>query len=137
VIRVSGLLSSSTAQSRSALEKQGISYKQGRLSVKTDRAAPTHEEYIQKTQRSWEEGAKMLAANADAFAFGKREDGARGASGSGMISPGVQGQSSATPYVHFLTRVIRVAGDGLAEHGGSAGCKTAGGGLGIMTAVGQ
>lgn len=89
VIRVTGLLSSSTASSRSALEKQGITYKEGKLRVKTDRPPPSRDEYIQKTQRAFEEGARKMAARADAFAFGKSSD-------EGRSSP-AQGQSSAVP----------------------------------------
>ena len=95
---MTGLLSSSTASSRSALEKQGITYNQGRLSVKTDQAPQSREEYIQETQRRFEKGARKMAAHADAFVFGKSS--ANGPSeqvGSGTSSPVLQGQSSATP----------------------------------------
>ncbi|KAK1927187.1 hypothetical protein DB88DRAFT_477090 [Papiliotrema laurentii] len=69
-VKLSGSLSKSTSATRSNLSSRGVTYQDGRLSVKTDRAAPSREEYIAKTQRAFEKGAKTLSANPGAFRTG-------------------------------------------------------------------
>jgi hypothetical protein len=69
-----------------------LNYKDGRLSVKTDRAAPTREEYLASTQRAFEKGGQVFKSNPDAFKMG------------GVSA--VEGKSSgieSTPYVFFST----------------------------------
>lgn len=69
-VKVSGALSSSTSQTRNSLQKQGVTYQDGKLSVKTDRAAPSRQEYIASTQRAFEKGAKTMSQHPEAFRMG-------------------------------------------------------------------
>jgi len=43
------------------------------LSVKTDRVAPTHQEYIASTQRAFEKGGEVFKQNPNAFKMGAPE----------------------------------------------------------------
>lgn len=69
-IKISGALSQSTSQTRSTLSSKGVTYQDGKLSVKTDRAAPTRDEYIAQTQRAFEQGAKKMSLHPEAFKTG-------------------------------------------------------------------
>ena len=73
-IRVSTALTASTTQTRSNLQQRGVSYENGKLSVKTDRAAPSREEYIASTQRAFEKGAKTFSLYPEAFRTGKSRE---------------------------------------------------------------
>nr|XP_018261574.1 uncharacterized protein I303_06012 [Kwoniella dejecticola CBS 10117]OBR83732.1 hypothetical protein I303_06012 [Kwoniella dejecticola CBS 10117] len=72
-VKFSSALSTSTTSAQTSLKSQGITYEQGRLSVQTDRAAPSRDEYIANTQAAFNRGAKTLKSHANAFAF-KRGD---------------------------------------------------------------
>lgn len=43
----------------------------GKLSVKTDRPAPSRDEYIASTQRAFERGAKQISEHPEAFKMGQ------------------------------------------------------------------
>jgi hypothetical protein len=70
VIKIQSTVSKSTSQTRNTLQKQGVTYQDGKLSVKTDRAAPSREEYIAQTQRAFEAGAKKMQLHPEAFKVG-------------------------------------------------------------------
>ncbi|KAK6910757.1 hypothetical protein I203_104789 [Kwoniella mangroviensis CBS 8507] len=70
-MKFSHLLNTSTTSAQSSLQSQGITYQQGKMSIKTDRAAPTRDEYILNTQAAFERGGKMMKAHKDAFSFKK------------------------------------------------------------------
>lgn len=100
-VKLSGSLSKSTSATRSNLSSRGVTYQDGRLSVKTDRAAPSREEYIAKTQRAFEKGAKTLSANPGAFRTGP----SREASAEPHLAapvPAAASSSVETPYVGIL-----------------------------------
>ena len=64
------------------------------MSVKTDRVAPTRQEYIASTQRAFEKGGEVFKQNPSAFTMG---------------AP-VEGKSSSvdsTPYVQLIACTIR------------------------------
>ncbi|WWC90630.1 uncharacterized protein L201_005566 [Kwoniella dendrophila CBS 6074] len=73
-IKFSSVLSSSTTSAQSSLQSQGITYRQGKLNIKTDRAAPSRDEYIANTQAAFQRGGKMFKSHADAFSFKKGEE---------------------------------------------------------------
>ncbi|WWC71476.1 uncharacterized protein I206_105434 [Kwoniella pini CBS 10737] len=73
-VKFSSVLSTSTTSAQSSLKSQGITYQQGRLSVQTDRAAPSRDEYIASTQAAFNRGAKTLKSHADAFSFKKGQN---------------------------------------------------------------
>ncbi|WWC93492.1 hypothetical protein V866_000327 [Kwoniella sp. B9012] len=81
-MKFSHLLNTSTTSAQTSLQSQGITYQQGKMSIKTDRAAPTRDEYILNTQAAFERGGKMMKAHKDAFSF-KKGGGGGGGSGSG------------------------------------------------------
>lgn len=56
------------------MSSRGVTYENGKLSVKTDRAAPSRQEYIQQTQRAFEKGAKTMSLHPEAFRTGKSRD---------------------------------------------------------------
>ncbi|WVW85527.1 hypothetical protein I302_107565 [Kwoniella bestiolae CBS 10118] len=90
-IKFSSLLSTSTTSAQTSLQSQGITYNQGKMSIKTDRAAPSRDEYILNTQAAFERGGKMMKAHKDAFSFkkgggGSGDDSAGGAQGQGVGS---------------------------------------------------
>jgi len=62
-----------TSSTASSLKKSGLNYENGRLSVKTDRVAPTHQEYIASTQRAFEKGGEVFKQNPSAFKMGAPE----------------------------------------------------------------
>jgi hypothetical protein len=93
VIRISGLLSSSSEQTKSDLKKRGVTMVDGKLSVKTDRPAPSRDEYIASTQRAFERGAKTIGAHPEAFKTGQNAE----ASGSSSAVP--------TPSVHCPNQI--------------------------------
>ena len=62
-----------TTSTASSLKKSGLNYENGRLSVKTDRVAPTHQEYIASTQRAFEKGGEVFKQNPSAFKMGAPE----------------------------------------------------------------
>ncbi|WVQ95038.1 hypothetical protein IAU59_002130 [Kwoniella sp. CBS 9459] len=70
-IKFSSVLSSQASQTTSTLQSRGINYTDGKLSVSTNRAAPSRDEYIASTQAAFERGGKMMKAHANAFSFGK------------------------------------------------------------------
>ncbi|WVF67451.1 hypothetical protein IAT40_002207 [Kwoniella sp. CBS 6097] len=72
-IKFSSALSSQASQTTSSLQSRGINYTDGKLSVSTNRAAPSRDEYIASTQAAFERGGKMMKAHANAFSFGKGE----------------------------------------------------------------
>jgi hypothetical protein len=59
-----------TSSTHSTLKTKGLNYENGRLSVKTDRVAPTQKEYIASTQRAFEKGGQAFKLHPEAF---KRE----------------------------------------------------------------
>lgn len=65
-------ISTATTQTTSQLRSQGINLKEGRLSVTTDKVAPSRQEYIAQTQRAFEQGAKTMALHPEAFKMGGR-----------------------------------------------------------------
>ena len=82
-----------TSSTQSNLKKSGLNYENGRLSVKTDRVAPTRQEYIASTQRAFEKGGEVFKQNPSAFKMG---------------AP-VEGKSSSvdsTPYVQLVACTI-------------------------------
>ena len=73
-VKISGALSQSTSATKSSLSSRGVTYQNGKLSVKTDRAAPSREEYIAQTQRAFEKGARTMSLHPDAFRTGKSRE---------------------------------------------------------------
>lgn len=59
-----------TNSTTASLQAKGMNYQNGRLSVKTDRVAPTREEYIAQTARAFEKGGKVFKNHPDAFSMG-------------------------------------------------------------------
>ncbi|KAK8854725.1 hypothetical protein IAR55_003464 [Kwoniella newhampshirensis] len=86
--RFSHLLQTQTTQTQSTLSQKGVTYNSGRLSVTTDRAPPTRDEYINNMQGAFERSAKNMKAHANAFTFGK---------GAGNENAAMASESSATP----------------------------------------
>ncbi|WVR09525.1 hypothetical protein IAU60_006593 [Kwoniella sp. DSM 27419] len=72
-VKFSSVLSTSTSQASTSLQSKGVVYNDGKLSVSTNRAAPSREEYIANTQAAFERGGKMMKAHKDAFSFGKAD----------------------------------------------------------------
>ena len=73
VVKISGALSESTTATRSSLSSRGVTYPVGKLSVKTDVAAPSRDEYIAQTRRALEQGARTVSQNPGAFSTGPAE----------------------------------------------------------------
>jgi hypothetical protein len=88
-IRLQSVLTQKTSSTQTNLAQKGVTYNQGRLSVVTDRAAPSREEYIASTQRAFEKGAKTMALHPDAFKTGPKnaEGNVEVLSSSGVDSP--------------------------------------------------
>ncbi|OCF31555.1 hypothetical protein I316_06754 [Kwoniella heveanensis BCC8398] len=86
------------SQTTSTLQSRGINYTDGKLSVQTNRAAPSRDEYIASTQAAFERGGKMMKAHANAFSFGKgdasKNEKNESSSGSGSGQAQVKGASS-------------------------------------------
>lgn len=59
-----------THSTTASLQSRGMKYQNGRLSVKTDRVAPTRDEYIASTQRAFEKGGQAFKNHPDAFKMG-------------------------------------------------------------------
>ncbi|ORY35720.1 hypothetical protein BCR39DRAFT_511734 [Naematelia encephala] len=70
ITRLSRTLTTSSQTTRQSLGAKGVSYENGRVSIKTDRAAPSREEYIASTQRAFEKGAKTMSLHPEAFRTG-------------------------------------------------------------------
>ncbi|WWD19130.1 hypothetical protein CI109_103588 [Kwoniella shandongensis] len=85
--KFSNILQTQSSQTQSSLSQKGVTYNSGRLSVTTDRAPPTREEYINNMQGAFERSAKNMKAHANAFTFG---------SGSGEKN-GAEAETSSTP----------------------------------------
>ncbi|PWN22415.1 hypothetical protein BCV69DRAFT_143195 [Microstroma glucosiphilum] len=49
------------------LKKKGVSLDSSGVSIKTNRRAPTREEYLDATQRSFAKSSEMIAQHKDAF----------------------------------------------------------------------
>ena len=75
-------LTTSAKSTSESLEAKGVSFQNGRLSVKTDRAPPTREAYIANTQKAFEAGARQAALHPDAFKTGASREGSAESSGS-------------------------------------------------------
>ncbi|RSH88851.1 hypothetical protein EHS25_003079 [Saitozyma podzolica] len=94
------------------MRSKGVTYESGRLSVRTDRAAPSRDEYIASTQRAFERGAKQMSLHPDAFKTGPSRDSsgepdkAATAAGNGQV-----GKSSAveTPEKRSFQRGKKLA----------------------------
>ncbi|WVQ80191.1 hypothetical protein IAT38_002296 [Cryptococcus sp. DSM 104549] len=67
------LLDAQSKQTTSSLQSRGVDYSANKISVKTDRAAPSREEYISNMQGAFKRGAHTMKAHRDAFAFKKGE----------------------------------------------------------------
>lgn len=67
---ISRALTAQSSTTRSNLSQKGVTYQDGRLSVRTDRAAPSREAYIASTQRAFEQGARTMSLHPDAFRHG-------------------------------------------------------------------
>ena len=87
-IKISSSVSQSSDKARSGLSQHGVTYENGRVQIKTDRAAPSRDEYIASTQRAFERGAKKMQAHPDAFRHGP---------GSGSASPSGASTAVETP----------------------------------------
>ncbi|CAD6570398.1 MAG: hypothetical protein TREMPRED_005799 [Tremellales sp. Tagirdzhanova-0007] len=87
---ISRALTTETANTRSTLSSKGVTYSDGKLSVRTDRVAPSREEYIASTQRAFEQGAKKMSLHPDAFRHGPSQD-----SNGGMQTTSAGGGASA------------------------------------------
>ncbi|KAL7422558.1 hypothetical protein Q5752_003206 [Cryptotrichosporon argae] len=72
--KLTALFSSSTASTKSSLSSKGVTYANGRLSVKTDTPAPSREAYIAQTQHALERGARRMQEHRDAFRVGGKSD---------------------------------------------------------------
>jgi hypothetical protein len=66
------------------------------LSVKTDRVAPTHQEYIASTQRAFEKGGEVFKQNPSAFKMGAPE--------------GKSSSVDSTPYVPLNILEVKLMG---------------------------
>ena len=69
-MRITSALNSSTESTRKDLSSKGVTYSNGRLSVRTDKAAPSREEYIASTRAAFEKGAKNMSLHPEAFKTG-------------------------------------------------------------------
>ncbi|WRT68492.1 uncharacterized protein IL334_005468 [Kwoniella shivajii] len=72
-IKFSSILSDSTTSAQTSLKSKGVTYEQGRLSLQTDLAAPSRQEYIANTQAAFERGGRIMKAHKDAFTFNKSQ----------------------------------------------------------------
>ncbi|GFZ50876.1 hypothetical protein JCM24511_08634 [Saitozyma sp. JCM 24511] len=72
--KLTSAVSASTASTQANMRSKGVTYESGRLSVRTDRAAPSRDEYIASTQRAFERGAKQMSLHPDAFKTGPSRD---------------------------------------------------------------
>lgn len=64
------VIQAKTNSTTASLQAKGMNYQNGRLSVKTDRVAPTREEYIASTQRAFEKGGQVFKNHPSAFSMG-------------------------------------------------------------------
>ena len=87
-ILINRALTATSTTTRTSLSSRGVTYADGRLSVKTDKPAPSRQEYIANTQRAFEAGARTMSLHPDAFRHGPGDgagvDSAGAGSGSGV-----------------------------------------------------
>nr|ODN94401.1 hypothetical protein L204_04532 [Cryptococcus depauperatus CBS 7855] len=71
--KFASLLEARTTSTTSSLQSRGVSYDPttSRVSLKTDRAPPSRDEYIQNIQVAFKRGAHGIKAHKDAFGFKK------------------------------------------------------------------
>ncbi|ORX38442.1 hypothetical protein BD324DRAFT_620885 [Kockovaella imperatae] len=69
-LKVKSALTSTTESTKKDLSSKGVTYSNGRLSVRTDRAAPSREEYLANTRAAFEAGAKTMSLHPEAFKTG-------------------------------------------------------------------
>jgi len=73
-IRISQTINTTSTSTRQSLADLGVSFDKGRISITTDRPAPSRDEYIASTQRAFEAGARAMSLHPEAFKAGRHED---------------------------------------------------------------